>query len=164
MATAIETIMANLNEVFVEMDAKVLEKTQEWAKERQEALREFQKSDEYQTLRRNQFALYERMWNICGGKGWFQEMNYCRPADLEKVVIKNCKRVADSRNASIANKLTKAEVTEVIDTTYNRTSDGFNGTFVVNTNKGRKVCTIDTIYAGGYNIQCLHLRILVKVK
>jgi hypothetical protein len=55
-------------------------------------------------------------------------------------------------------------VVEVISEEFYRTADGFNGEFVVDTNAGRKTVTVNTVYAGGYNIQCLHLRVLVKVR
>lgn len=83
---------------------------------------------------------------------------------IEEFMEKNCEATAKKRNASIARKLEKAGVTEVINEDYTYTKDGFNGCFVVETDKGRKVATVDTIYAGGYNIQCLHLRVLVRVK
>ena len=75
----------------------------------------------------------------------------------KKVFEKNCKATANKRNASIAKKLEKAEVTG---SAVVRTEDGFNGVFNINTKK----VTIETVYAGGYNIQCLHLRVLVKIK
>ncbi len=69
------------------------------------------------------------------------------------IIEKNCKATANKRNASIAKKLDKAEVTG---SAIVRTEDGFNGVFNINTKK----VTIET----GYNIQCLHLRVLVKIK
>lgn len=55
-------------------------------------------------------------------------------------------------------------MTEVVSKEFDMTTDGFNGVFVINTNNGVKRVFIETVYAGGYNIQCLHLRVLVKVK
>ena len=37
-------------------------------------------------------------------------------------------------------------------------------TTLVREGVGRKVVTIETIRAGGWNIQCLHLRVLVRIK
>ena len=67
-------------------------------------------------------------------------------------------------NATIAAKLAKAGVDEVEGAEFTRTNDGFNGLFVVNTPTGPKSVHIETITAGGYNIQCLHLRVLVTVR
>lgn len=83
---------------------------------------------------------------------------------LKSVLLRKTKATIKARNANIANKLIKAEITQVLSSVFTRTSDGFNGIFKVETNKGPKVVTVDTIYAGGYNIQCFHIRVLVKVK
>lgn len=97
-----------------------------------------------------------------GGKTWYNVFRYGYNNQVEEFVTKNCKAIAESRNANIAKKLDG--VTEVLSTEVAYSRDGFNGTFKVNTNKGVKTVTIQTIYAGGYNIQCFHQRTLVKVK
>lgn len=158
------TITTRLDELLAPMDAEVLEATQEWAKDRAQALREFKTSDEYKAISRDASRLYGRMFEIAGGKTWYRVFNGNSQAIIAEFVAKNCAAIVAKRNASIAAKLAKAGANEVISEELARTKDGFNGTFVINTDAGRKVVTIDTIMAGGYNIQCLHLRVLVKVR
>jgi hypothetical protein len=171
MATKIETVIAeimnSLSEMFAEMDAKVLTDTQSWAKARQTALRDFQNSDERKNWGRtiqDTYSLYDRMYAICGGKTWYQIFNYDTAKVVEQKIEKHCKRVVEARNETIARKLTKAGVSEVINKEVGWTKDGFHGVFVVNTDKGQKRVKIQTIYAGGYNIQCAHMRTLVHVR
>jgi hypothetical protein len=161
---AIKAIMDKLEEVFAEMDAKVLANTQEWAKGRAEAIREFWKSDRPKELRGNSWVLYRELHALAGGKTWYGILHGRAAADIENFVVKNCKATVDRRNASIAKKLIKAEVTEVLSNEFAWTKDGFDGIFHVSTDKGEKRVKIETIYAGGYNVQCLHLRVLVNVK
>ena len=162
--TAVNQIIAQLNEMFADMDAQVAERNRQWGIARRDAIKA--KREELQPQRRaiGEWKFYEAMFTAAGGKTWFHLLDGCRDSDVAFVMDRNSRSVAAKRNASIAAKLVKAEITEVIDSSYQHTNDGFNGTFVVETNKGRKRVTIDTIYAGGYNIQCFHLRVLVKVK
>ena len=44
------TIIAQLEELFIEMDAKVLAETKKWALEREQAIYEFLKSDEAKAM------------------------------------------------------------------------------------------------------------------
>lgn len=160
-----EAIITKLSELFAPLDAEILSNTQKWAKGRAQALRQFKQSDDYETVRRcGQEALYARYFAICGGKSWYNAINYSTPEQLEAFVTKNHEATIKSRNDRIADKTTKAGVTEVVSSEFAHSYDGFNGVFIVNTNTGRKAVTVSSVYAGGYNIQCLHLRVLVKVK
>ena len=160
MTTATNQIVIKLNEIFADMDAKVLASTQEWAKGRVKAINEFKKSPEFKTCDRP----YQKLFDIAGGKTWFNMFDGRNASMIEECVVKHCAAVTRKRNESIEAKLTKASVTEVISENFIHTNDGFNGIFAVNTDAGKKIVTIDTILAGGYNVQCLHLRVLVKVR
>jgi hypothetical protein len=166
MSNATATIINKLDEVFAPMDALVLDSAQEWAKGRVQALREFQKSEDYvdKCIKADPARRYQRLYALCNGKGWYNVFNGNSQAIVAEFVAKNCAATAKKRNAAIAAKLEKAGVVEVISEEFYRTADGFNGEFVVDTNAGRKTVTVNTVYAGGYNIQCLHLRVLVKVR
>jgi hypothetical protein len=163
---AVTAIIKSLDEVFSPMDAEVLAATKVWAEERMAAVAAFRASDEAKEYlaRRDSWGYYDRVFALAGGKSWYQALNGRNQAGREEVVTKNCAAIAAKRNAGIAKKLQAAGVTSVESTTYTRTTDGFDGTFVVLTDAGRKVVTVNTIRAGGYNIQCLHLRVLTKVK
>jgi hypothetical protein len=150
-------MLTDLETAFIEMDAENLAKQNEWALGRKAALVEFKASEEYQSLRRDQWKLYDRMFAICNGKGWFRVINDNNENGIREFVVKNCKAIADKRNATIVAKLTKIGVTEIGALEYNRTGDGFNGFFRFND----AWIEIRTIVAGGYNIQCLHERTLV---
>lgn len=158
---AVQEIMNKLDEIFAEMDAKVLESSKKWALERQAAVYEFLRSDEAKEMKMQK---YQKAFDIAGGKGWYNVIYGNSDEYILAFVEKNCAAIVKKRNANIAKKLEKAEVKEVISNEFSRSNDGFNGVFHVKCDNGVKKVSIESIYAGGYNIQCLHQRVLVKVK
>lgn len=164
MTTTTQQIIDNLNQVFKKFDDEVLESSKKWAQGRVAAVREFKASDEAKQLRHNQRVYYTKLFALAGGKSWYNVFDGRSKSMIEEFMEKNHQNTIEKRNASIAKKLEKAGVAEVLSEEYVYTKDGFNGIFRVNTDAGVKRVSIDTIYAGGYNIQCLHLRVLVKVK
>lgn len=158
-------IMSELNVMFQPMDAEVLAKSIVWAKGRVAAIKAFKDSLDFNARKAmGSSKYYDQLFAIAGGKTWYNVFNGRNETMINEFVEKNCKATAEQRNVRIAKKLEAAGVTEAKETTYTRTTDGFNCCIVLNTDKGEKVCRIETIHAGGYNIQCFHLRVLVNVK
>lgn len=167
MATATLVIFEALNTMFVELDAKMVVDQKAWAKGRVAAIKEFKASNKFRNEAgriTDQHGYYGALFATAGGKTWYNVFNGRNEAMINEFVEKNCKAISEKRNANIARKLNKEGVTNVLSAEVIRTSGGFNGTFAVETNTGRKVVTIQTIYAGGHNVQCFHQRTLVKVR
>lgn len=163
--TKAREITVALDALFAEFDAVTYEENREWGVRRAAAVRDFRNSPEYAEVRRaGQAALYARLFAIAGGKTWYNLFSGRSDAMIREAMDTHTARTIAGRNATIAAKLEKAGIAEVVSAETARTSDGFNGRFVVETDKGRKVVTIETIVAGGYNIQCRHLRVLVRIK
>ena len=149
---------ATLIAFFAEADAKVLADSITRIEANYQRAVAFQNSAEAKAL--DTWTRYDRIFNLAGGKTWWQALSGRNQAGRTQIITKNCAAVAAKRNHTIIAKLAKNGITEIGAAEVVYTKDGFNGVFQV---AGKRV-EIRTIYAGGYNIQCLHLRVLTYVK
>jgi len=92
-------------------------------------------------------------------KGFQEDARYGEQDHIERVV-KSLQKTHAARNDRIHNKMAKAGITSIdVDDFKVIYGQDFQGLWVV----GGHVVEIQVIWAGGYNIQSLHQRVLVKV-
>jgi hypothetical protein len=162
-----------IDNAFADLNAKMEANQLAWFKAACEATVAYYSSDERaatlaalrQTPRAEAEAIRDadkaKLQRLAGGKTWIEAvwLTHRSPEAQEKLIAKNVAGLIAKRDATIIKALTKAGITSLPEFTLTETSDGYEGTFWID---GHRV-TIRTILAGGYNIQCLHQRTLVKV-
>ena len=92
------------------------------------------------------------------GKRVICDLSFRSPKDAQEQIVKNIEREAIAKEQMLIKRVNKAVGTIVKSITLNVGVNGeLNG--IIEGVKGK--CKIETIYAGGYNIQCLHYRVLI---
>jgi hypothetical protein len=153
-----ETVIAE----FASVDAQLIIDSLTWAKERAIAISEFKSNPSNDDS--NVWNYYAKLFAIAGGKTWYKVLEYGFSSSAQAFVVKNCELISKKRNLSIAKKLEAAGVELIVSAEVTLNNGGFDGFYKVTTNMGLdKSIKISTIYAGGYSIQCAHVRCLVKV-
>lgn len=153
-------MQSQIENLFKDFDADFTAKQVKWAAERVTAIKEFKATADRRAL--GEWEYYQQIWAVAGGKTWYNLFDGRNWAMIQPMVEKNCKLTFQSRNARIITKLKKLGATAILDLENATSNGGINGWFRVVTDQGKTTVTIETIIAGGYNIQCLHHRVLVK--
>lgn len=165
---AIEKIIADLNEVLKDFDAANAQKAREWSAGRKAAIADYRSKHcvfkDGDKIRQDQHTFYNNLFAAAGGKTWYNIFNGRNQAMVDEIMDNNSAAIVAKRNALIAKKLSGLNVTSVGAVKAAFHDGGVDCSISLETDKGTRYVSIDTIVAGGYNIQCLHNRTLVKVR
>jgi len=163
--TIYKQIIKDLESVLHQFDTQYTRKKIADYKEKRQAIMNWWKNPTRLEGSRNKFHRldWEDLYKVAGGKTLAEKLKGISSDMAVDIALKDAQSIINARNAKMAKKLEQSEITKIIDKNIEVNSDGFNGSFSVETNKGRKWVRINTIIAGGYNIQALHYRTLVKV-
>lgn len=162
--TIIEKIIADLNIVLAQFDADNAARAREWAKGRVAAIAKYRAENQPNRRTMGEWKFYDGLFAVAGGKTWFNLFDGRNETMIDELMDKNSAAIVAKRNALIARKLAGLNISEIVSSSFAHKSGGIDCTIGINTDTGPRWIEIDTIVAGGYNIQCLHNRTLVKVR
>lgn len=149
-------MQAQIDNAFAALNARLIAADQEFAKAARARaaakVAEMAAAGQFRGITEAKIAAY-------GSKAIYNLLEGRSEADALAMMEKNSLALIAKRDAQIIAALTKAGVTELPEFQLVEMSDGLEGRFMI----AGKTVSIRTILAGGYNIQRLHNRTLVKV-
>lgn len=169
--------MANITDIISDIKDTVAPLMNKWVDDRtayvmniRNVRAKFESSDDYATEYLNLKTTYHYLTNSnfmiskLIGKGYTKgdiQLSLCNNSDICLKIEKDAASMLAKIDVAVKKKIT-FEVNSVEKLFVEHGKDGYiEGAWKLN---GEKIFSFDTIYAGGYNIQCLHVRTKYKLK